>query len=123
VLTSLHARGFGLALDDFGTGFASLMRLQPIPFDEMIIDREFIGRASNDSTACTILESAIDLSHKLGLQCTCEGIENEAHIDLARKLKTDFVQGYHIGKPMSADELLIWLEDYDDGVLTIAGIK
>ena len=65
VLSRLHMRGFGLALDDFGTGFASLMRLQSIPFDEIIVDREFIGRAKDDKIARTILESAIDLSHKL----------------------------------------------------------
>ena len=123
VLSRLHMRGFGLTLDDFGTGFASLMRLQSIPFNEMIIDREFIGRAKDDKIARIILESAIELSHKLGLQCTCEGVESEAHLTLVRDLKADFIQGYHIGKPMSPDELLIWIEDYDDGVLKIPGIN
>lgn len=123
VLSRLHIRGFGLALDDFGTGFASLMRLQSIPFDEMIIDREFIGRAKDDKTARIILESAVDLSHKLGLTCTCEGIESEAHLKMAREMGADMVQGYHIGKPMSPDELLIWLEDFDDGVEKIAGLN
>ena len=123
VLSRLHIRGFGLALDDFGTGFSSLMRLQSIPFDEMIIDREFIGRAKDDKIARIILESAVDLSHKLGLTCTCEGIESEAHLEMARELGADMVQGYHIGKPMSPDELLIWLEDFDDGVEKIAGLN
>jgi EAL domain-containing protein (putative c-di-GMP-specific phosphodiesterase class I)/CheY-like chemotaxis protein len=122
VLSRLHLRGFGLALDDFGTGFASLMRLQSIPFDEMIVDREFISRAKEDKIARIILESAVDLSHKLGLKCTCEGIESEDHLALARDLGADIVQGYHIGKPMSPDELLIWLEDYDDGALKVAGL-
>ena len=123
VLSRLHIRGFGLALDDFGTGFASLMRLQSIPFDEMIIDREFIGRAKDDKIARIILDSAVDLSHKLGLKCTCEGIESEGHLDMARELGADMVQGYHIGKPMSPDELLIWLEDFDDGVKKVAGLN
>lgn len=122
VMSRLHMRGFGLALDDFGTGFASLMRLQSIPFDEMIVDREFISRANNDKVARIILESAIDLSHKLGLACTCEGIESEAHLEMARSLGADTVQGYHIAKPMSPDELLIWLEDYDDGRVEIKGL-
>lgn len=123
VLSRLHMRGFGLALDDFGTGFASLMRLQSIPFNEIIIDREFIGRAKDDRIARIILESAIDLSHKLDLRCTCEGVESADHLSMARELKADIVQGYHIGKPMSPDELLIWLEDYQDGVLKIDGIS
>lgn len=123
VLSRLHMRGFGLALDDFGTGFASLMRLQSIPFNEMIIDREFIGRAKDDKIAHTILESAIELSHKLDLTCTCEGIETEEHLVMAQDLNADIVQGYHIAKPMSPDELLIWLEDFDDGVMKVAGLN
>jgi EAL domain-containing protein (putative c-di-GMP-specific phosphodiesterase class I)/CheY-like chemotaxis protein len=123
VLSRLHMRGFGIALDDFGTGFASLMRLQSIPFDEVIIDREFVGRAKEDKVARIILESAIELSHKLDLLCTCEGIEDLEDLEMVRGLGADIVQGYHLGKPMSPDELLIWLEDYRDGVVTIEGFK
>lgn len=122
VLSRLHMRGFGIALDDFGTGFASLMRLQSIPFNEVIVDREFIGRAKEDRVARIILESAIDLAHKLDLICTCEGIEDVNHLNMVKELGADVVQGYHIGKPMSPDELLIWLEDYRDGVVTIEGL-
>jgi len=123
VLSRLNLRGFGLALDDFGTGFASLMRLQTIPFNEVIVDREFINRALKDRVPRIILESAIDLAHKLELTCTCEGIEDEEHLKLVTELGADVVQGYHIGKPMSPDELLIWLEDYRDGVVSIEGLK
>lgn len=122
VLARLHERGFGLSLDDFGAGFASLMRLKEIPFDELIIDREFVGRAIEDKVACTILESAVDLAHKLDLTCTCEGIEDIEHLSLVRELGADIVQGYMIGKPMSHEEFLIWAEDFSDGVLEIPGL-
>lgn len=122
VLSRIHLRGFGLALDDFGTGFASLMRLQSIPFDEMIVDREFICRAKSDKIARIILESAIELSHKLGLTATCEGIEDEDHLQMVKGLGADTVQGYHIGKPMAADEFLIWVEDFNAGLIKIPGL-
>lgn len=123
VLSRLHLRKFGLALDDFGTGFASLMRLQSIPFDELIIDREFVGRAVEDEKARIILESAIELSHKLDLTCTCEGIENVDHLHMVKELGADIGQGYHIAKPMTPSEFLIWMEDYKDGVLKIEGLN
>ncbi|MEX0298700.1 MAG: EAL domain-containing protein, partial [Kordiimonas sp.] len=123
VLSRLHLRGFGLSLDDFGTGFASLLRLQSIPFDELIIDREFISRAEESDTAKIILESAIDLAHKLKLKCTCEGIENEQQLAFVKGLGADIVQGYHIAKPMTPTEFLIWMEDYKDGVITVAGLS
>lgn len=123
VLSRLHLRGFGLSLDDFGTGFASLLRLQSIPFDELIIDREFIGRAAESETAKIILEAAIDLAHKLKLTCTCEGIENEQQLSMVKKLGADVVQGYHVAKPMTPTEFLIWMEDFKAGVITIDGLN
>ncbi|UTW58164.1 EAL domain-containing protein [Kordiimonas sp. SCSIO 12603] len=123
VLSRLHLRGFGLTLDDFGTGFASLIRLHSIPFDELVVDREFIGRAAEDKIARTILESAIDLSHKLELRCSCEGIEDAAQLEMVKSLKADVGQGYHIAKPMAPDEFLIWIEDYKDGVEKIEGLN
>nr|WP_281501566.1 EAL domain-containing protein [Kordiimonas laminariae] len=123
VLSRLHLRGFGLTLDDFGTGFASLIRLHSIPFDELVVDREFIGRAAEDKIARTILESAIDLSHKLELRCSCEGIEDLAQLEMVKSLKADVGQGYHIAKPMAPDEFLIWIEDYKDGVEKIEGLN
>lgn len=122
VLSRLHLRGFGLALDDFGTGFASLLRLKTIPFDELVIDRVFLARAHDNETARIILESAIELSHKLGLKCNCEGVETEEQLAVVQELGADFAQGYLFGKPMSADEFLIWIEDFKDGVLNVPGI-
>jgi len=123
VLSQLKERGFGLSLDDFGTGFASLMRLGSIPFNELIVDREFVGRAKEDKVARTIFEAAVDLAHKLGLTCTCEGIEDEDHLAMVRDAGADVAQGYMIGKPMSHEEFLIWAEDFNDGVLKVSGIN
>jgi EAL domain-containing protein (putative c-di-GMP-specific phosphodiesterase class I)/CheY-like chemotaxis protein len=123
VLSRLHMRGFGLALDDFGTGFASLLRLKKIPFDELVIDRQFVARAHDTETARVILETAIELSHKLKLVCTCEGVETEEQLKVVKDLGADFAQGYLFGKPMSADEFLIWVEDFKDGVLEVPGMK
>lgn len=121
-LSRLHARGFGLTLDDFGTGFAPLMRLKIIPFDELVIDRHFLARAGEDETAQIIFEAAVDLAHRLKLSCTVEGVETEEQLVMAKRLGADTAQGYLLGKPMSASEFLIWVEDYEDGVITIPGL-
>jgi EAL domain-containing protein (putative c-di-GMP-specific phosphodiesterase class I) len=121
-LARLHAHGFGLALDDFGTGFAPLLRLKTIPFDELVVDRSFLKRADEDETARIIFETAVELAHKLKLSCTVEGVETERQLKMAREMGVDTAQGYLIGKPMPADEFLIWIEDFDDGVLSIPGL-
>lgn len=121
-LGRLHARGFGLGLDDFGAGFAPLMKLKSIPFDEIVIDRSFLARAAEDQTARIIFETAIDLVRRLKLSSTVEGVETEAQLKMAKDVGADIAQGYLLGKPMSADEFLIWIEDYEDGVLIIPGL-
>ncbi len=121
-LGRLHARGFGLGLDDFGAGFAPLMKLKSIPFDEIVIDRSFLARAAEDQTARIIFETAIDLVKRLKLSSTVEGVETEEQLKLAKDVGADVAQGYLIGKPMSANEFLIWIEDYEDGVLIIPGL-
>ena len=34
-----------------------------------------------------------------------EGIENDNHLRIAKQLQADVLQGYRIGKPMSAETL------------------
>ncbi len=121
-LALLHARGFGLSLDDFAAGFAPLMQLKVIPFDEIVVDRTFLVRAGEDGVAKIIFEAAIDLARKLKLSCTVEGVETETQLKMAKDMGADYAQGYFIGKPMSASEFLIWIEDYEDGVLVIPGL-
>lgn len=122
-LARLHARGFGLSLDDFAAGFAPLMQLKSIPFDEIVVDRTFLVRAGEDDIARIIFEAAIDLAKKLKLSSTVEGIETEAQLKMAKDIGASFAQGYYLGKPMSATEFLIWIEDYEDGALIIPGLN
>ncbi|UTW54890.1 EAL domain-containing protein [Kordiimonas sp. SCSIO 12610] len=105
-LKLLKDRGFKLALDDFGAGYATLLEMDTIPFDEVVIDRKFLSRALKDKSARLILESAIELTHKLDMVCSLEGVETAEHLQLVQDLKADYAQGFLIGKPMPEDKFL-----------------
>ena len=75
VLGHLHEMGVGLSLDDFGTGHSSLSHLKNLPFDEIKIDRSFVGQAHADPRDAVIVASIIDLAHNLGFSVVAEGIE------------------------------------------------
>ena len=113
ITTRLRLKRFELSIDDFGTGYSSLQQLQRLPFTELKIDGAFVTGASQDATARSILESSIDLARKLGMKIVVEGVETRADWDLVKSLGCELAQGYFIARPMPADELQAWLEEWE----------
>lgn len=106
ILDRLKQMGIGLACDDFGTGYSSLSNLRRLPFDTLKIDRSFVEVDSDDAKAALILESIILLSHDLGLAVVAEGIQSQDDVDRLGALACDFGQGYFIGEPMTAKQVV-----------------
>lgn len=109
VLTRLKLKGFNLAIDDFGTGYSSLEQLQRFPFEEMKIDRQFVGMAVTDQAARAIVSSSVRLARKLGMITVAEGIEHQADWDCAAGLGCDIAQGYFISAPLKPEALPSWI--------------
>jgi diguanylate cyclase (GGDEF)-like protein len=109
VLDALAAMGVQLSIDDFGTGYSSLSHLARMPVNEVKIDRSFITGLESNSEFATIVRSAIDMGHRLGLKVVAEGIENDAAAQRLRDLGCDIAQGYLFGRPMSRTEFESWL--------------
>jgi EAL domain-containing protein (putative c-di-GMP-specific phosphodiesterase class I)/ActR/RegA family two-component response regulator len=102
ILTRLRVKGFGLSLDDFGTGYSSLTQLYRMPFSELKIDRSLGMELHASREARTIARSMIDLAHNLGLKVCTEGVENAAALQFLEAAGSDYVQGFHLGRPMPA---------------------
>ncbi len=111
VLSRLRLKGFGLSIDDFGIGYSSFEQLVRLPFTEMKLDRSFICKGIEDAAARAILESSMDMAHKLNLLTVAEGVETELELKLVRSLACDLLQGYLIAKPMPVKDMLVWLEN------------
>ena len=110
-ITELSNLGVQLAVDDFGTGYSSLDYLSRLPIDELKIDRSFVSPMLTDPSNLIIVRSTINLAHDLRLAIIAEGVEDAetlAHLD---QLGCDRVQGFHLGRPMSADAFDAWMRD------------
>ncbi|WP_369070054.1 putative bifunctional diguanylate cyclase/phosphodiesterase [Kineococcus terrestris] len=103
---ALTARGFCLSIDDYGTGYSSLSYLGDLPARELKIDRSFTARAAADPRVRAIVAGTVALGHQLGMRVVAEGVEDEATLDLVRRLGCDESQGYLHGRPGPAAELL-----------------
>lgn len=102
--------GFRIALDDFGAGWSSLSHVRNLPLDRLKIDRGLASALADDAGARAIAGTIVGLAWQMGLECTIEGIENERQAEIARALGLRIMQGYHFGRPQSAVDMLVSLE-------------
>jgi diguanylate cyclase (GGDEF)-like protein len=110
MLNALATLGLGLSIDDFGTGYSSLSHLVRMPVHEVKIDSSFIRGLEVDPEFVTVVKSAIDMGHGLGLKVVAEGIETEAAAQMLRELRCDIAQGFLYAKPMPCAVLENWLQ-------------
>jgi diguanylate cyclase (GGDEF)-like protein/PAS domain S-box-containing protein len=75
MLHTLRATGYGLALGSFGTGNSSLSRLQRLPIDELIIDREFVIDTGRGGRCGAPAASLIAFGREQGLNVVAQGVE------------------------------------------------
>jgi EAL domain-containing protein (putative c-di-GMP-specific phosphodiesterase class I) len=110
MLNALAALHVGISIDDFGTGYSSLSQLARMPADEVKIDRSFIQALESEPEYASVVRSAIDMGHNLGLKVVAEGIETESAAQRLRAFGCDIGQGYLYAKPMPLDAFDSWLE-------------
>ena len=106
LLATLRAGGVRIAIDDFGTGYSSLAYLHRLPVDALKIDRSFVHDMANDVRAHRMVGTMIELAHDLGLKVVAEGVEHPASLQQLEALGCDCVQGYLIGKPDAAEDVV-----------------
>jgi diguanylate cyclase (GGDEF)-like protein len=105
VLKSLHQlreMGVGIAMDDFGTGYSSLSYLRSFPFDKIKIDRSFIADITRKNDNLAIVHAAIELSGRLGMTSTAEGVETAEEYAVLEAEGCTNIQGYYISRPLPA---------------------
>jgi diguanylate cyclase (GGDEF)-like protein len=102
VLQSLRALGVRIALDDFGTGYSSLSYLRTFPFSKIKIDRAFVSDIARTADGLAIVQATIQLSEKLGMITTAEGVETLDQMNILDSEGCTEVQGFHISRAVPA---------------------
>jgi diguanylate cyclase (GGDEF)-like protein len=109
ILNSLLQLGVTVALDDFGTGFSSLTYLRKLPLSRIKIDQSFIRDMLEQPDCAAIVKSVIGLAQDLRIGVVAEGVETADQLEYLRQTDCDEVQGYLVGRPMAADQILALL--------------
>lgn len=112
-LVKLKQLGFKLSIDDFGTGYSSLSYLVRFPLDVLKIDRSFIQQICILDDKQAIVDAIIQMSHRLNMKVVAEGVESAQQVELLKKMKCDYIQGFYYSKPLPIDELAEFLEFWE----------
>src|SRR5471032_216881 len=104
MIGAFHANGFEIAIDDFGTGYSSLAYLQRFRVKQLKIDRFFTnGLDANGPEGSAIVSAIIALAHSLEMDVVAEGVETTSQLDKLKGLLCDQMQGFLLGRPLTAE--------------------
>jgi diguanylate cyclase (GGDEF)-like protein len=115
-LKRLGELGITIAIDDFGTGYSSLSYLDQLTANRLKIDRSFVSGNTSGHDDFSIAAMIIDLARRLDMRTVAEGIETEAQAQQLLAMGCEEAQGYYFAKPMPQEDLLDWLESFNDAL-------
>ncbi len=110
IVRQLKRLGLNLSIDDFGTGYSSLSYLRKFPAKEIKIDKSFVMDMLQNEGNAVIVRSTIEMAQDIGCNVVAEGVENEETMKLLASLGCDTIQGFHVCKPISAEDFDKWLD-------------
>lgn len=110
-LQDLKDVGVSVGLDDFGTGYSSLRVLQNLPIDVLKIDRTFIEPLGGIQKKSILAPALLRIARTLDLHPIAEGVETQEQLDELRRLGCPYAQGFHLGRPVPANELFMFADE------------
>ncbi|MCK8784637.1 GGDEF domain-containing phosphodiesterase, partial [Roseomonas sp. NAR14] len=108
-LAALSAAGVRVALDDFGVGYSSLAALRQMRVDRIKIDRCFVSCIATSTNDQVMVQAILQIGRSLGMDVVAEGVETAADLGVLQSLGCPGLQGYHLGRPMSLQEVARWV--------------
>ncbi len=104
VIAELARMGVRLGLDNFGTATTSIRTLRVPHLHTLTIDREYMAGLPHDSRDCALVESIIDMGHRLGVEVVGFGVEDPRQLTWLAEAGCDYAQGLACGAPVTAEE-------------------
>ena len=95
-----------LAVDDAGAGFASLRHILELQPAFVKLDRSLVAGLESDEARQAMIVGLSHFARSVGCAIIAEGIETEAELNVLRTLGIRFAQGFLLGRPGSAQDLV-----------------
>lgn len=102
---TLKELGCRVAIDDFGAGYTSFKNLKVLDVDMVKIDGTFVKNLSEDRSDQAFIKTMVELADTFGLETVAEWVGDEASAEFLTRAGITYLQGFHFGQPLSAQEL------------------
>jgi diguanylate cyclase (GGDEF)-like protein len=106
MLARLKELGVKLAIDDPGLALSSLFWLATLSFQEIKLDVALTRDLAGEPKSERILQSVIELAHKLELEVLASGVADEAMADKLKALGCDYMQADYRGPALDAADFV-----------------
>ncbi len=90
----LHATGVDVALDDVG-GHENFFSFELLEHCQILkLDRYWLSRFERDPAYIDLIKGMLSFARSRGIHSVLEGVETASHLECAKTLGIDFVQGF-----------------------------
>jgi len=100
-IKNIKSTGAMVAIDDFGSGYSNFVYLSELKVDIIKIDGSLIKNIDKDVQAQIIVGTIIKFANQLHIKTVAEFVHSESVKQKVIEMGIDYIQGYHIGKPIS----------------------
>jgi len=91
--------------------YSSMEHLLELDVDTLKIDQAFVKQMQEDPKARKLVRGIVNLAKALGFSIVAEGIETQDDQTILQEMSVEYGQGYYIGKPQTAEEVLEQLKN------------
>ncbi|WP_062212151.1 bifunctional diguanylate cyclase/phosphodiesterase [Aureimonas sp. AU12] len=112
-LRRLREMGVRVAIDDFGSGQTSFGYLQSLCVERIKLDPSLIRHLGRDDGSAPVVAAIWEFCRRLDLALTAEGVETAEQWSALRAIGPIQGQGFFLGKPETADQILSRLAGTD----------
>ena len=134
-ISRLRGAGFRVAIDIFTSDAFALRSFLFNAFDTVKIDKSVLSaacsRADEDQTDIfreiggaqefRFYRTIVRAARSMQLKNMLKGVEHRSHLDFARSLKVDYVQGYYFTPPLEQHKFTEYMRKYRDGFMETVG--
>ena len=103
---AIAALDVDVAVDDAGAGYASFRHILELRPSMVKLDRALIAAVDVDDVRRALVAGMVAFSRSTGYRLLAEGIETVAERDALRALGVELGQGFLLGRPMRASQIL-----------------